>query len=72
MPYYDYQCECGEVVEIRRPVAERDDPARCQQCGQPAYRKEAFSPILLRSKPVPAVRNPLHSDGCPCCPAAIK
>lgn len=72
MPYYDYQCEKCGIFEVRRSVAERDKPAECEQCGQPACRKEVFSPVLLRSKPVVMVRNPLHSDGCPCCPASIK
>lgn len=72
MPYYDYHCEqCGDF-ELRRSVVERDNPAECLQCGQPSLRKTAFTPVLLRSKPVAEMRNPLHVEGCPCCPASFK
>ncbi|MBP2200418.1 FmdB family zinc ribbon protein [Pantoea cypripedii] len=72
MPYYDYHCpECG-TFELRRSVAERDQPAPCPVCSQHAERKLSFQPVLLRSKPGAEVRNPLHVEGCPCCPGQIK
>lgn len=34
MPVYEYRCpECGEVYELRRSVAERDDPHWCMGAG---------------------------------------
>ncbi|WP_313681727.1 zinc ribbon domain-containing protein, partial [Pantoea sp.] len=58
MPYYDYHCpDCG-TFELRRSVAERDQPAPCPVCSQHAERKLSFQPVLLRSKPGAEVRNP--------------
>lgn len=72
MPYYDYLCsDCG-AFELRRSVAARDEPAPCPICQKNAGRKVSFQPVLLRSKPGAEVRNPLHVEGCPCCPGAIK
>ncbi|MDI6636458.1 FmdB family zinc ribbon protein [Pantoea dispersa] len=72
MPYYDYLCsDCG-TFELCRSVATRDDPAPCPICQKNADRKVSFQPVLVRSKPGTQVRNPLHVDGCPCCPGLIK
>lgn len=72
MPYYDYHCAACGVFEARRSVADRDEPAPCPVCQQYAERQLSFTPVLLRSKPGVQVRNPLHVEGCPCCPGLIK
>lgn len=72
MPYYDYFCsDCG-AFELCRSVTARDDPAACPICQKNADRKVSFQSVLLRSKPGAPVRNPLHVEGCPCCPGQIK
>ncbi|MFH8135792.1 zinc ribbon domain-containing protein [Pantoea osteomyelitidis] len=72
MPYYDYECsDCG-TFELRRSVATRDEPAPCPICQKNRARKVSFQPVLLRSKPSVEKRNPLHVEGCPCCPGAFK
>jgi len=36
MPLYDYLCpQCGRETEMFRTMAERNDPAYCQQCEEP-------------------------------------
>ena len=29
MPFYEYQCSRGHVIEILRPIDRRDDPVTC-------------------------------------------
>ncbi len=37
MPLYEYHCEkCGEKIEMRRCIAERDDPLTCPACASTA------------------------------------
>lgn len=46
MPFYDYECSgCALVFTLIRPMAERDEPADCPECGATANRQEvsAFS-----------------------------
>jgi len=34
MPIYEYECaRCGEVTEMLRPRAQRDEAPACEQCG---------------------------------------
>ncbi|MDP2360073.1 MAG: zinc ribbon domain-containing protein [bacterium] len=34
MPLYVYHCpDCGRELELLRPVSQRDDALRCEQCG---------------------------------------
>lgn len=72
MPFYDYSCaDCGGF-ELLRPVTARDETATCPACHKVSERKVSFQPVLLRSKPGVDIRNPLHVEGCPCCPGSIK
>jgi len=32
VPTYEYECQVGHVVEMRRPVDQRDDPVECLGC----------------------------------------
>jgi len=51
MPSYEYECEtCGTFTELR-PIAERDIPAACVLCDEPAPR--------VISAPNLALMNPL-------------
>ncbi|MEI9897205.1 MAG: FmdB family zinc ribbon protein [Chthoniobacter sp.] len=52
MPSYDYECQtCGTFTEFR-PISERDVPASCMICDEPAPR--------VISAPNLALMNPLH------------
>ncbi len=34
MPIYEYACKkCGKTTELMRPLAKRDDRAKCASCG---------------------------------------
>ena len=34
MPIYEYACKkCGKATELIRPLAKRDDKAKCAHCG---------------------------------------
>jgi len=41
MPAYDYQCECGEVIERTYPMTKQPKKVKCPVCGKMA--KKAFS-----------------------------
>jgi putative FmdB family regulatory protein len=48
---YVYQCcPCGRQFELRRPVAERDEPAECPEC-QGAARRVFGAGILVARAP---------------------
>ena len=35
MPFYEYHCpHCQEGFTLMRPMADRDEPATCPECGQ--------------------------------------
>ena len=35
MPFYEYHCShCREAFTIMRPIADRDEPATCPECGE--------------------------------------
>lgn len=37
MPIYEYACKkCGKTTELMRPLAKRDDRAKCGSCGSTA------------------------------------
>jgi putative FmdB family regulatory protein len=39
MPLYEYRCtDCGAMTQYLRPVAQRNDPAFCPDCGAVAKR----------------------------------
>ena len=33
MPTYDFECECGKIVEELRTISKRNDPKLCE-CGK--------------------------------------
>ena len=39
MPTYVYVCPEGHQVELRRPIAKRDEEAACPECGAVMVRK---------------------------------
>ena len=40
MAVYEYLCRnCGHKYELRRPMADRDEPAACPECGQHGERQ---------------------------------
>jgi putative FmdB family regulatory protein len=74
MPLYDYQCEACGVFEVMRKLVERDDPASCTNCGQPAQRMQTAASLLLpsagRSSAVTegvGSYGMRHRGGCSCC-----
>jgi putative FmdB family regulatory protein len=37
VPIYEYACKkCGQTTELMRPLAKRDDRAKCSHCGSTA------------------------------------
>ncbi len=38
MPLYDYLCDCGNSLQLLRPIAARDDAVDCERCGGGAAR----------------------------------
>ena len=63
MPIYEYYCsDCDTEYELIRSVAQADEPALCQVCGQPgqrqlstfSFKSDTFtSPRLKRSNQRP-------------------
>lgn len=48
MPFYEYQCpQCKEGFTLMRPMADRDEPAVCPECGGYSTVREvsAFSAV---------------------------
>ena len=40
MPVYEYYCQaCENLYDLRRAMAERDDPAPCPICSAPGRRQ---------------------------------
>lgn len=39
MPYYEYECECGNRFDIERPIGQAPETCRCERCGKPAPRR---------------------------------
>lgn len=50
MASYDYQCECGEVIERTCPMGEAKEKVKCPACGKMAPRKwgGAFPNVICR------------------------
>mgnify|MGYP002622665893 CR=1 FL=1 len=45
MPIYAYKCNaCGRAQEHILPMAQRDDPGPCEDCGKQALVKQISSP----------------------------
>lgn len=41
MPFYEYSCpKCKATFELLRPMARRDDPAPCPECGHEKVKRE--------------------------------
>jgi putative FmdB family regulatory protein len=38
MPVYCFKCACGKTLELIRPIALRNDPARCPDCRRKMQR----------------------------------
>ena len=80
MPTYDYRCDdCGDFA-VMRPMARRDEAARCPGCGASAPRAWVAAPALAsmnaatrqahalneRSASAPK-ESARHGQGCGCC-----
>lgn len=85
MPVYDYLCAaCGPFTTIR-PMAEFEQPQRCEQCGHPAPRALLTAPAMSGLDPsrrdaavvnergahAPA-RTQRHPVGCACCAGSAR
>ncbi|PLZ03079.1 FmdB family transcriptional regulator [Burkholderia sp. WAC0059] len=82
MPIYDFHCEtCGEFA-VMRPIAERDAPWSCPDCGGAASRMVSAPAIALMSgaqrkafatneraanAPLQSGDGAAHRYGCGCC-----
>ncbi len=69
MPLYEYRCkECGEVVEFRSSMADKEKMAaslQCSSCGS-AKLTQVFSGIALTSDSKSAASSPPPPSG-GCC-----
>ena len=85
MPTYEYACPaCGEFTALR-PMAQRQDPLACPDCGAPAVRVFATAPAYTglpaavrqahatneRSAHEPR-QSSRHGAGCSCCSGSGK
>lgn len=52
MPFYDYGCECGEVVEVMCSVSEVEEHKEtCAKCGKEMKRKLNAVPFTFSGEP---------------------
>lgn len=58
MPFFEYACDNGHTIELRRAIAARHDPVVCESCGEPAALIPSltggFVGIRNRVEPTPA------------------
>lgn len=88
MPTYDYRCaDCGDFSALR-PIARRDLPCMCPQCGAEAARALVAAPSFAnmsastrqahatneRSAAAPreSARAGRHGSGCGCCGGKVR
>lgn len=36
MPFFEYACDAGHTTELRRAIADRHNPVKCESCGEQA------------------------------------
>ncbi len=48
MPIYEYECECGEISEVRLDGFNPRDTIRCARCGKRAKRIVSKTDFLLK------------------------
>jgi putative FmdB family regulatory protein len=48
MPHYEYICECGLVIELERPVKERDLETACPKCNDLTRRLPSRTSFMLK------------------------
>lgn len=46
MPLYEFKCEDGHMWEINVPIAERDNPQQCEDCG--GYGTRLYFPLTVQ------------------------
>lgn len=67
MPTYDYRCDdCGDFA-LMRPMAQRDEPVGCPQCGKAAARALVAAPALAGAPGAVPSELAGHGAGCACC-----
>lgn len=47
MPRYDYECKCGNKVELARTIDHRNDIVKCSRCGSNMIKVISKPPALL-------------------------
>jgi hypothetical protein len=68
MPLYEYSDTNGHVVELVLPIADRQNPGPCPECGAPLervflsrqQRAQRFQPIVLHVSPEGEFSFPMH------------
>lgn len=49
LPTYSFLCPgCGEIRELQRPVAKRDEPVQCVMCVRVMVREQAAPGFALK------------------------
>jgi putative FmdB family regulatory protein len=70
VPLYDFRCRiCGETFELRRPMTEADDPARCPRGHRETVKLMPLVAVGGRASMVPAP-GPAPTGGGGCCGGA--
>ena len=67
MPRYTFKCECGEIVEVIRPMKGASDPWFCL-CGEQMTRDYAADHINGGNKDY---ARPIHSDSLAITPGQV-
>ena len=63
MPLYEYKCKwCAKLVTVVRSVAERRDPLKCEDCGQPCIKLISKTAIKIDYSDISHFGDPRHVD----------
>jgi putative FmdB family regulatory protein len=57
MPAYDYECECGEVVEKIFPMTKQAKRVKCPKCGKMAKRTITVPNGIVRHRLMETARK---------------
>lgn len=63
MPIYEYACKkCGQTTELMRPLAKRDDRAKCSHCGSTATARKISMFAVGASAAIDVTRDDASLD----------
>lgn len=63
MPIYEYACKkCDQTTELMRPLAKRDDRAKCSHCGSTATARKISMFAVGASAAIDVTRDDASLD----------